>query len=49
VRKETKNGMYGPLAYVVSQAIVQIPFVFITSTFSVIPYYWMNGINDDGM
>jgi len=46
-QKETKNGMYSPLAYVASAALVQLLFVFATTSFSVIPGYWMDDLNDD--
>mmetsp|Transcript_4830 Transcript_4830/g.7162 ORF Transcript_4830/g.7162 Transcript_4830/m.7162 type:complete len:635 (+) Transcript_4830:110-2014(+) len=45
--KEAKNGMYSPLAYVSAATLVQIPFVFINAMLSVIPYYWLVGVNDD--
>jgi len=45
--KEAKNGMYSPISYVVASALVQLPFVFVTSALSVIPYYWIVGLNDD--
>ena len=38
--------MYAPVSYVLSSAIAQIPFVLFTSTLSVIPYYWIVGINN---
>lgn len=46
--KEAKNGMYSPAAYVIAMALVQLPFVLITSTFSVIPYYWITDMNPSG-
>mmetsp|Transcript_20552 Transcript_20552/g.32575 ORF Transcript_20552/g.32575 Transcript_20552/m.32575 type:complete len:576 (-) Transcript_20552:298-2025(-) len=45
--KEAKNGMYAPISYVLAASLVQLPFVLITSSMSVIPYYWLVGVNDD--
>mmetsp|Transcript_7412 Transcript_7412/g.18059 ORF Transcript_7412/g.18059 Transcript_7412/m.18059 type:complete len:662 (-) Transcript_7412:356-2341(-) len=45
--KESKNGMYAPISYVVASSVVQLFFVFVTSALSVIPYYWMDDLNRD--
>jgi ABC-type multidrug transport system ATPase subunit len=46
--KEAKNGMYAPLAYTLASSIVQLLFVFVTSAMSVIPYYWIDDLHNDG-
>ncbi|GAB5361047.1 hypothetical protein AAMO2058_000681200 [Amorphochlora amoebiformis] len=46
--KECKNGMYAPLSYVIASSLTQIIFVMVTSTVSVIPYYWIVNVNPDG-
>ena len=43
--KEARNGMYGAFAYALAAAAVQLPFVLITSTLSVAPYYWLDDIH----
>mmetsp|Transcript_27028 Transcript_27028/g.52394 ORF Transcript_27028/g.52394 Transcript_27028/m.52394 type:complete len:635 (+) Transcript_27028:75-1979(+) len=45
--KEAKNGMYAPGSYVLASSLVQLVFVLLTSTLSVVPYYWIDDINDD--
>eukprot|EP00466_Bigelowiella_natans_P021298 jgi/Bigna1/44637/e_gw1.99.8.1 len=45
--KEAKNGMYAPISYVASSSLVQLLFVLMASSLSVIPYYWIDDINDD--
>jgi len=43
VKTEIKNGMYSPLAYVFSNTLVQIPFMFAIAIFVLIPAFSIGG------
>lgn len=45
--KETANGLYGALPFVLANSIVTIPFLFACSTLFVLIMYWGIGLNDD--
>lgn len=44
-RKETANGLYSALPFVIANSIVTIPFLFLCSTLFVLIMYWGIGLN----
>jgi len=43
VKTEIKNGMYSPIAYVISSTIVQLPFMFGLAFFALVPAFGIGG------
>jgi ABC-type multidrug transport system permease subunit len=46
--KERKNGLYGPTPFVLSNSLINIPFLFACAVFFVVIMYWgiVNQVDD---
>jgi hypothetical protein len=47
VKTEVKNGMYSPWAYIMSNTVVQVPFMFALTLCAITPAFLINGWSFD--